>query len=182
MAESYLIKKYSSRRLYDVAAGSFLTLGAVDRLIRQGRRIKAVDAKGTDITRSVLLQILTEREEGGEPLLSVDSLHEMVRLYGDAMQGPFGRFLDDGMAAMRKQQDTWRNTVPDAFRQGTIGIVGKLLEQQGALWKTVQQVWHGSAEEQKPAAPKPTRRQKNNAGGSDEKPAHQRFARGVRRK
>ncbi|MGQ0619749.1 MAG: polyhydroxyalkanoate synthesis repressor PhaR [Panacagrimonas sp.] len=162
MAEPYLIKKYSSRRLYDVAAGSFLTLGDIDRLIRQGRRIKAIDAKGKDITRSVLLQILTEREEGGEPLLSTDILHEMVRLYGNAMQGPFGRFLEDGMAVMRKQQEVWHNTVPDAFRQGTVGIVSKLMEQQGAWWNAAQKAWFGKAEEEseKPAAETPPKRRR----------------------
>jgi polyhydroxyalkanoate synthesis repressor PhaR len=153
VAEPYLIKKYSSRRLYDVAAGGFLTIGDVDRLIRQGRRIKVVDAKGKDATRGVLLQILTEREEGGEPLLSVDLLHEMVRLYGNAMQGPFGRFLEEGMAVLRTQREAWQEAMPDAFRQGTSGIFGRLMQQQASWWKAAQDAWLGSGDEQEPPTP-----------------------------
>lgn len=158
--EPYLIKKYSSRRLYDVAAGSFVTLDDVDKLIRKGRRIKAVDAKGKDITRGLLLQILTEREEGGEPLLSVDILHEMVRLYGHAMQGPFGRFLEDGMAVMRKQREAWQSALPDALKQGTSGLVGKLLDQQATWWNAAQQAWTGTQGETPPTPNRPGKRRK----------------------
>lgn len=165
MAEPYLIKKYSSRRLYDVAAGGFLTLADIDRLVRQGRRIQVLDAQGKDATRGVLLQILTEREEGGEPLLSVDLLHDMVRMYGHAMQGPFGRFLEDGMTVMRKQREAWQNALPETLQQGTTGIVTRLLEQQADWWKATQEVWFRKPGTERPRAdedarPVPPRRRK----------------------
>lgn len=145
MADPYLIKKYSSRRLYDVEAGRFVTFGDVDQLIRHGRTIKVIDAKGRDATRGVLLQILTEREEGREPMLSVEILHEMVRLYGDVMQGPFMRFLDQGFVMMRKQREAWLSTLPEAFRQGTSSNLSELLDQQAKWWQTAQSTWLGGA-------------------------------------
>lgn len=158
MAEPYLIKKYSSRRLYDVAQGGFLTTGDVDRLIRQGERIKVIDAKGNDVTRGVLLQILTEREEGGEPLLSVDVLHDMVRLYGNAMHGPFGQFMEEGLAVMRQQQAAWQDALPNVLREGTRGVLGKLLDQQMEWWKVGQRAWFGGdVDDVKPSPKSPTK-------------------------
>lgn len=141
MVKPYLIKKYSSRRLYDVAAGRFLTLDDVDALIRQGKQIKVLDAKGKDATRGILLQILTEREEGREPLLSDEVLQEIVRLYGNALQGPFGRFLEDAVASMREQRLAWQSALPETFHQATRGILGNLMAQQAQWWKDTQARW-----------------------------------------
>lgn len=137
-SEPFLVKRYSSRRLYDVTGGRFVTLAELDRLIRSGRTIRVVDAKGHDITRSVLLQILMEREEGGEPLLSAEVLHELVRLYGNVMQGPFGRYLQDGLGLLRKQREAWQEALPDTFRGATASAMQHFLDQQMNLWKQSQ--------------------------------------------
>lgn len=143
MADPYLIKKYSSRRLYDVKNGEFLTLADVDRLIRRGERIRVTGAKGKDETRSVLLQLLAEREAGGEPLLSEDVLHDMVRLYGNVMHGAFGQYMEDGLAILRRQQEAWKDQLPDAFKQATHGVMQTLLEQQSKWWQATQDAWLG---------------------------------------
>ncbi len=141
MNEPYLIKKYSSRRLYDVAAGRFVTLGEVDRLVRDGHHIKVVDADGGDITQSVLLQILAEHEAtGGQPLLSVELLHQIVRLYGNAMQGMFTRYLEDGMALLRKQQETWQN-LPGVMQAGTGDVLKQMMDQQMSMWLDAQKAF-----------------------------------------
>lgn len=146
----YLIKKYSSRRLYDVAEGSFVTVQDVDRLIRRGNTIKVVDAKGKDATRAILLQILTEREEGGEPLLSNEVLHEMVRMYGNVMHGPFGEYLEEGIAAMRKQRQLWQNSMPAAFKKEAQGAFDTLLQLQSSWVNTAREVWLGQADDSPP--------------------------------
>ncbi|GAC1624097.1 MAG: hypothetical protein NVS9B10_09680 [Nevskia sp.] len=153
MAEQpYLIKKYSSRRLYDVAAGGFITLADLYALIRSGRRIKAVDAKGRDITRSVLLQILAEQEESGQPLLSVEVLHEMVRMYGSVMQSLFMRFLDAGVVDLLRQQQLLQGGVQAALKRGTTAAMAQLLENQTALWQSSQKLMVGLLSGSKPAA------------------------------
>ena len=150
MSKPYVIKKYSSRRLYDVQSGAFITLEALDRVIRQGHTIHVVNAKGEDETRGILMQILMEREAAGEPLLSVDVLHEIVRMYGHAMQSPFGRYLEDGLAVMRKQREAWQNSLPESFRQATHGMVDTLVSQSMDWMRTTQSLWMGK--QQKPAA------------------------------
>lgn len=134
----YLIKKYTSRRLYDVAAGRFLTLDDLYALIRDGRRIKAVDAAGKDITRSVLLQVLADREESGQPLLSTDALHDMVRMYGEVTQSLFTRFMDEGLASLVRQQQALQGNLQETLRRSTAAAMGQVLEQQGALLKSGQ--------------------------------------------
>ena len=155
MVEPYLIKKYSSRRLYDVAAGQFLNIADVDQLICQGRRIKVVDSKGKDATRGVLLQILVEREDGREPLLSEDILHEIIRLYGQSMQGPFGRFLEEGLALMRKQREAWQSMVPEVLREGTNQFLNTLTGQGPGWWQAMRDAWLPPAPPVSPERPQP---------------------------
>ncbi|HEU0196431.1 MAG TPA: polyhydroxyalkanoate synthesis repressor PhaR [Nevskiaceae bacterium] len=137
--EPYLIKKYSSRRLYDVAASRFVTLSELSDIIRRGHDVRVIDGKKHDVTRSVLLQILTDHEERGEPLLSVEMLHEIVRLYGNVMQGPFGHYLEDGLGLLRKQRKALKESLPRAFRDAALTTMDRLVEQQATLLQQSQE-------------------------------------------
>lgn len=159
--EPVLIRKYSSRRLYDPAAGRFVTLDDLYELIRRGRHIKAVDAGGRDITRSILLQVLADREERGRPLLSTRVLHEMVRLYGDATHSLFERFLEEGIEALLRQQAVWRSGVEEAMTRGTSAAMARLFEQNLDLWRKSGEIVFGKPPEPPEAAPpRRTRRRK----------------------
>jgi polyhydroxyalkanoate synthesis repressor PhaR len=156
VSEPYLIKKYSSRRLYDVSAGRFVTLAELFALIRGGRRIKAIDSQGRDITRSLLLQVLAEQEEGRDPpLLSAEVLHEMVRMYGDVMQALFARFLDQGLAGLIRQQQQLRSGMQEALQRSTAAAVSQVYEQQTALWKSGRRLIGGLLRGAKDAEPEP---------------------------
>ena len=75
-----VIRKYANRRLYDSKESRHLTLDEVRQLVVDGERLRVEDAKtGEDLTRSVLLQIIVEREEAGGPLLSFSNRHEALR-------------------------------------------------------------------------------------------------------
>ena len=57
-----LIKKYPNRRLYDTGRGVYVTLNDLRQLV-QGEAIKIIDANTeVDITRAILLQVLSEEE------------------------------------------------------------------------------------------------------------------------
>lgn len=167
----YLIKKYSSRRLYDVAAGRFLTLDDLYALIRDGRRIKAVDAKGADITRSVLLQVLAEREESGQPLLSTEALHDMVRMYGEVTQSLFTRFMDEGLASLVRQQQALHGRLQETVQRSTSAAMGQVLAQQGALLKSGQDLVLGLLRGKAAAAAPAPDRTPVSAGRRRRKPA-----------
>ncbi|MBA4285680.1 MAG: hypothetical protein C0434_09145 [Xanthomonadaceae bacterium] len=138
----YLIKKYSSRRLYDVAAARFLTLDDLYLLIRDGRRIQAIDAEGRDITRTVLLQVLAEREENGEPLLSTDTLHRLVQLYGSVMHSAFLRFMDEGLADLLAQQALIQGGLRKSLKRGG-QAAAQVFAQQSAMFDASKQLVRG---------------------------------------
>ena len=78
------IKKYANRRLYDASSGTHTTLEALAAIAKAG---KDYDAKGGDITRSVLTQIVFEQEnKEGQSLLPINFLRLLIRFYGDSMQ------------------------------------------------------------------------------------------------
>ena len=90
-----LIKKYPNRRLYDTKTSAYITLADVKELVLRFEDFKVVDAKsGEDLTRSILLQIILEEESGGMPLFSSELLAQIIRYYGNAMQGMLGKYLE----------------------------------------------------------------------------------------
>jgi polyhydroxyalkanoate synthesis repressor PhaR len=106
MAEQLrLIKKYPNRRLYDTRTSTYITLADVKELVLQQEEFQVVDAKsGEDLTRSILLQIILEEESAGAPLFSSDILAQMIRFYGNAMQGMMGKYLESNVNAFTEMQ------------------------------------------------------------------------------
>ena len=97
-----LIKKYPNRRLYDTKTSSYITLADVKQMVLKQEEFQVVDAKsGDDLTRQILLQIILEEESGGMPMFSSDLLSQMIRSYGNAMQGMMGSYLERNMKAFQ---------------------------------------------------------------------------------
>jgi polyhydroxyalkanoate synthesis repressor PhaR len=115
MAEQVrLIKKYPNRRLYDTRTSTYITLVDVKELVLKHEEFQVVDAKsGDDLTRSILLQIILEEEAAGAPMFSSDVLAQMIRFYGNAMQGMMGKYLENNVQAFtdmqKKLQDQAKN-------------------------------------------------------------------------
>jgi len=100
-----LIKKYPNRRLYDTKTSSYITLADVKELVLGHEEFQVVDAKsGDDLTRSILLQIILEEEAGGAPMFTSDLLAQMIRFYGNAMQGMMGKYLENNIKAFADMQ------------------------------------------------------------------------------
>jgi len=115
---SRLIKKYPNRRLYDTRTSAYITLVDVKDLVLGHEDFQVVDAKsGEDLTRSILLQIILEEESGGMPMFTSDLLAQMIRFYGNAMQGMMGQYLESNIGAFsemqRKMQDQMRGVYGD---------------------------------------------------------------------
>ncbi|MCB9675461.1 MAG: hypothetical protein H6737_10120 [Alphaproteobacteria bacterium] len=90
-----VIKKYGNRRLYDTTSSTYVNLQQIADRIREGHRIKVVDAKdGDDLTQQILLQILLELQ-GTKDLLPAGLLHRMIRSTTD---NPVQRLLLSQMA------------------------------------------------------------------------------------
>ncbi len=87
MSDERLIRKYSNRRLYDSRSSRHVTLGDIRKMIVCGDRVKVVDDKsGEDLTRQILLQIISNQEQFGTPVLSMELLESLIRFYGDPVE------------------------------------------------------------------------------------------------
>ncbi len=105
-----LIKKYPNRRLYDTESSIYVTLAEIRQLVLDCVEFQVIDAKTQqDLTRNILMQIILEEECGGAPLFSNSMLSQMIRTYGNALQGVMGNCLEQGMqsflAIQRKLQE-----------------------------------------------------------------------------
>jgi polyhydroxyalkanoate synthesis repressor PhaR len=112
-----VIKKYANRRLYNTATSTYVTLEDLSQMVRSGTDFIVYDAKtGEDITRSVLTQIIFDEEnKGTQNLLPINFLRQLIRFYGDSMQGVVPGFLDLSMDSLMKDQDKIRKQMIDTF-------------------------------------------------------------------
>jgi polyhydroxyalkanoate synthesis repressor PhaR len=103
--DTRLIKKYPNRRLYDTATSSYITLADVKQLVLDQVDFKVVDAKSEeDLTRTILLQIIMEEEGAGAPMFSSPMLAQIIRFYGNAMQGMMGTYLEKNIQTFMEIQ------------------------------------------------------------------------------
>ena len=113
-----VIKKYANRRLYHTGTSSYVTLDDLGRMVRSGEDFVVYDAKtGEDITRSVLTQIIFEEEnkEGGQNLLPITFLRQLIRFYGDSMQALVPSYLEFSMENLAREQQKLRQQMAEAF-------------------------------------------------------------------
>ncbi len=114
-----VLKKYPNRRLYDTRTSSYITLVEVKRMVLDGEPFEVRDAKsGDDLTRSILLQIILEEETGGMPIFSTQMLAQLIRLYGNAMQGVMGAYLEKNLQTFVELQGRMMASNPAALYGG----------------------------------------------------------------
>jgi polyhydroxyalkanoate synthesis repressor PhaR len=102
-----IIRKYSNRRLYDTEKSIYITLEGIRQLVLEEIPFKVVDKRtNDDITRSILLQIISEQEELGAPIFTADVLNRIIRFYGDSLhsQGVLGEYLKHSLDMFVDQQ------------------------------------------------------------------------------
>ncbi|MFO1465772.1 MAG: polyhydroxyalkanoate synthesis repressor PhaR [Steroidobacteraceae bacterium] len=98
MSEPRVIKKYPNRRLYDTYESRYITLSDIKKLVIEKTDFLVVDKKSNlDITRSILLQVISEQEHQGEPVMSQEFLANVIRTYGEPSHSLVGGYLDQSM-------------------------------------------------------------------------------------
>ena len=138
MQQERLIRKYANRRLYDTVDSRHVTLEDLRQLIVAGNRLKVVDDKsGEDLTRAVLLQIISEQEQFGAPVLNVDLLEMIIRFYGRPMQAMLSRYLEQSFTALVRQQEVIQNEMTKAL-QAPFAPFAELARRNLELWQQMQ--------------------------------------------
>ncbi|WP_417687491.1 polyhydroxyalkanoate synthesis repressor PhaR [Roseibium sp.] len=115
-SEPTIIKKYANRRLYNTGTSTYVTLEDLAVMVKGEEDFIVYDAKtGDDITRSVLTQIIFEQEGKGQNLLPIAFLRQLIRFYGDSMQGLVPSFLEYSMTSLTQEQEKLRSQMSEAF-------------------------------------------------------------------
>ncbi len=112
-----VIKKYANRRLYNTATSAYVTLDHLSQMVKDKTDFVVYDAKtGDDITRSVLTQIIVEEEnKGGQTLLPIPFLRQLISFYGDSLQGVVPQYLEMSMTQFARNQEQMRRYLQNAF-------------------------------------------------------------------
>jgi polyhydroxyalkanoate synthesis repressor PhaR len=139
MNEKRVIKKYPNRRLYDTSESKYITLDDVRRLALDGVQFCVVDQKtGEDITRSILLQIIIEQEDGGQPIFTTDALLDIVRFYGDTVRGLASNFMERSLNMFTDQQRQFQSRVNQAVKSNPLSTMTELTQRNLQLWQDMQ--------------------------------------------
>jgi polyhydroxyalkanoate synthesis repressor PhaR len=100
MTDQIVLKKYANRRLYDTHKSAYVTLAEVAAVVRQGKTIKAFDAKTKeDVTAFVLTQIVLEEAKNNNTLLPVPLLHMIIRYGENVLHEFFENYLEQTINA-----------------------------------------------------------------------------------
>jgi polyhydroxyalkanoate synthesis repressor PhaR len=132
-----VIKKYANRRLYNTGTSTYVTLDDLAEMVKGGEEFTVQDAKtGEDITHTVLTQIIFELEnKGGQTMLPIPFLRQLISFYGDQMQMIVPSFLEQSMLAFSKEQDRLREQMTATFGKEAanmmaLGAPMKAIEEQ----------------------------------------------------
>ena len=143
-----VIRKYANRRLYDTSESRYVTLEDIRQLIIDQEDFYVEDSKsGEDLTRNILLQIITEQEnQGGEergPMFSNKVLQQLIRFYGDSMQGSMSGYLEQSISIFMEQQKLLREQMQQAIKANPMQaanpmeVMRKVAKQNLLLWKSL---------------------------------------------
>ncbi len=124
------LKKYPNRRLYDLDESHYVTVDDVRQMIVSGESIRVVDSKdGSDITRSILLQILAEQEaEGHEPILTNRAIEQIIRFYGQNFGSVVSRYIEQSILTFLEHQDQFRRRMREMSDLNPLNFVRQAME------------------------------------------------------
>lgn len=138
MNQPRVIKKYPNRRLYDTADSKYITLADIRRLVMDGVEFVVIDKESRqEITRQILLQVITDQEQQGEPVLSQAFLARLIRACGGTARGRVGRHLEQGLALFMAQQRPPGERPGSLADAGPHGPAGGLAERPPAQWQAL---------------------------------------------
>jgi polyhydroxyalkanoate synthesis repressor PhaR len=139
MSTARIIKKYPNRRLYDTEESRYITLADVKDLVLKKTEFVVIDKKsGDDITRPILLQVISEQEQQGEAIMSEDFLSQVIRSYGKVVPGFMANYLEQSMKLFVTQQQNIRGQMKRVVGIDPIEVVTDIAQKNFNRWKSLQ--------------------------------------------
>jgi polyhydroxyalkanoate synthesis repressor PhaR len=180
--EAVVIKKYANRRLYNTETSTYVTLEDLAKMVRGDRDFVVYDAKnGDDLTHAVLTQIIVEQEsrEGGQALLPIPFLRQLIRFYDDSIARMVPSYLQFSLEHLAKEQVRFREQFASAFSNPAAAFEFyqtqarqnmAMFEQAMSMWASFGTAASGQRGDNKTAADatQQTQAQSGSAEGRDE--------------
>jgi polyhydroxyalkanoate synthesis repressor PhaR len=108
------INKYHNRRLYDKFESRYITLPGIYKLILAEVDFIVIDVDSQkDITERILLQVMSEQERSGPPMLGREFLLQTIRIHGSPLQSGIGECLRRSLSAFVLQSGDKRRPRKD---------------------------------------------------------------------
>jgi polyhydroxyalkanoate synthesis repressor PhaR len=100
-----------------------------------------VDSKTeADITKSVLLQIISESESNeNQSLLTDVLLKQLIRFYDSDMEVFVRQYLEQSLVQFIAQQDKMQGMMKNMVDNSPMGIFAQMMEKNMSAWSTKQQ-------------------------------------------
>jgi len=139
MSAARIIKKYPNRRLYDTEESRYITLSDIKDLVIGKIEFVVIDKKsGDDITRSILLQVISEQEQQGEAVMSRDFLSQVIRSYGKVVPGFMSNYLEQTTKMFMTQQQNLRGQLKRVVGIDPVEAVTDIAQKNFNRWKSLQ--------------------------------------------
>ncbi|GGF61642.1 polyhydroxyalkanoate synthesis repressor PhaR [Alteromonas lipolytica] len=130
------IKKYPNRRLYDTSRSQYVNMDYIKTLVKERTDFNVVDSKsGDDVTKTILLQIISESETNEhQSLLTNKLLKQLIRFYDSDMQLFLREYLEQSLISFMEQQDSLQGMMKNMVDTSPLGMFSKIMEQNLDAW------------------------------------------------
>ena len=135
-----IIKKYPNRRLYDTETSAYITMAEVQHLVMGS------------------VHFILEEEAGGAPMFTEAVLANIIRFYGNAMQGFMGAYLEKNVQSFMdlqvKMSEQSKGLSPEMWAQFMNakspmmqGMMGSYVEQSKSVFSQMQEQMQRQSDE-----------------------------------
>ena len=140
MSNPRVIKKYPNRRLYDTEESRYITLADVKELVMKKVDFEVIDKKsGEDITRTILLQVISDQEQQGDPMMSEDFLSQIIRAYGSVVPDFVTKYLEQSMTLFMQQQKYFKDQLQSVVGTDPLSAMAELTQQNFSKMQSLQE-------------------------------------------
>ena len=155
MSGTKIIKKHANRRLYDTEARRNVTVDDIRHMIISGVDLQVVEGSSDeDITRSVLLQIIVERELAGMPLLSQPVLVQLIQSYDNPMSNMMKEYLQRSVSTFVTQQQHFQSQFQQLLSNSPVEIMHELMVQNMKTWEAASDIFTDPTSDDPKSKPK----------------------------
>lgn len=122
--------------MYDTSRSQYVNLDYIKSLINQRDEFRVIDSKTEeDLTKSILLQIISESETNeNQSLLTNSLLKQLIRFYDSDMQAFVRQYLEQSIVSFIEQQDKVQGMMKNMVETSPFGMFNKMMEQNMDAW------------------------------------------------